>query len=119
MIGNRSEFKVLNTTPLQPASNDLATISALLETGEDESKKGFLNFNPQKSIAKSTLLVTIIPPYKRFRGSEVLVVMVSGRRLLVSGYQLLSPGNWSNAHSHLFLASDKRPVTRDSFFSSP
>jgi hypothetical protein len=62
MIGNRSEFKVLNTTPLQPASNDLATISALLETGEDESKKGFLNFNPQKSMDKSTLLATVIPP---------------------------------------------------------
>jgi hypothetical protein len=70
MIGNRSEFKVLNTTPLQPASNDLATISALLETGEDESKKGFLNFNPQKSMDKSTLLVTILPPIKKVRFAQ-------------------------------------------------
>jgi hypothetical protein len=62
MIGSRSEFRVLNTTPLQPASNDRATISALLETGDDESKKGFLNFIPQKSTDKSTLLTTIMPP---------------------------------------------------------
>jgi hypothetical protein len=62
MIGSRSEFRVLNTTPLQPASNDRATISALLETGEDESRNGFLNLTPQKSIDKSTLLTTILPP---------------------------------------------------------
>jgi hypothetical protein len=61
-IGSRSEFRVLNTTPLQPASNDRATISALLETGDDESRNGFLNFIPQKSIDKSTLFATIIPP---------------------------------------------------------
>jgi hypothetical protein len=61
-IGSRSEFKVLKTTPLHPASNDLATISALLETGEDESRKGFLNFTPQKSMDKSTWLFTTIPP---------------------------------------------------------
>jgi hypothetical protein len=62
MIGSRSEFRVLNTTPLQPASNDRATISALLETGEDESRNGFLNLIPQKSMDKSTLFVTIVPP---------------------------------------------------------
>jgi hypothetical protein len=62
MIGKRSELSVLKTTPLHPASNDLATISALLETGEDESKKGFLNFTPQKSMDKSTSLATILPP---------------------------------------------------------
>jgi hypothetical protein len=61
-IGSRSEFKVLKTTPLQPASNDLATISALLDTGEDESRKGFLNFTPQKSMDKSTLFATFMPP---------------------------------------------------------
>jgi hypothetical protein len=61
-IGSRSEFKVLNTTPLHPASNDLATISALLDTGEDESRKGFLNFTPQKSMDKSTLFATFMPP---------------------------------------------------------
>jgi hypothetical protein len=33
-----------------------------LETGDDESKKGFLNFIPQKSTDKSTLLTTIVPP---------------------------------------------------------
>jgi hypothetical protein len=70
MIGSRSEFRVLNTTPPQPASNDLATISALFETGEDESRNGFLNFTPQKSIDKSMLVTTIIPP--SFKGSEVL-----------------------------------------------
>jgi hypothetical protein len=62
MIGSRSEFRVLNTTPLQPASNDRATISALLETGDDESRKGFLNFIPQKSMDKSTLLTTVWSP---------------------------------------------------------
>jgi hypothetical protein len=62
MIGKRSEFRVLNTTPLQPASKQRATISALLETGEDESRNGFLNFTPQKSTDKSTLFATIIPP---------------------------------------------------------
>lgn len=61
-MGSRSEFSVLNTTPLHPASNDRATISALLDTGEDESRKGFLNLTPQKSIDKSTLLATMIPP---------------------------------------------------------
>jgi hypothetical protein len=61
-IGKRPEFKVLKTTPLHPASNDLATISALLETGEDESRKGFLNFTPQKSMDKSILLATMTPP---------------------------------------------------------
>jgi hypothetical protein len=61
-IGSRSEFRVLNTTPPQPASNDRATISALLETGDDESRNGFLNFTPQKSMDKSTLLTTILPP---------------------------------------------------------
>jgi hypothetical protein len=40
----------------------LATISALLETGEDESRKGFLNFTPQKSMDKSILLATFMPP---------------------------------------------------------
>jgi len=50
-IGSRSEFKVLNTTPLHPASKDCATISALLETGDDDSRKD-----------KSTLLATILPP---------------------------------------------------------
>jgi hypothetical protein len=71
-----------------------------LDTGEDESRKGFLNFTPQKSIDKSTLLATTIPPYKGFRGfglyilgSKVLVVMVSGPWLLVPGYKLLSLGN--------------------------
>jgi hypothetical protein len=84
MIGNRSEFKVLNTTPLQPASNDLATISALLETGEDESKKGFLNFNPQKSMDKSTLFVTIssLSKVQRF---EVLGSRVKNSEVLNSG----------------------------------
>jgi hypothetical protein len=62
MIGKRSEFKVLNTTPPQPASNERATISALLETGDDESRNGFLNFTPQKSTDKSMLLITILPP---------------------------------------------------------
>jgi hypothetical protein len=74
-IGNRSEFKVLNTTPLQPASNDLATISALLETGDDDNRNGFLNVKPQKSIAKSTLFATILPPHikgSEGQGSEVL-----------------------------------------------
>jgi hypothetical protein len=33
-----------------------------LETGDDESKKGFLNFIPQKSTDNSTLFATIIPP---------------------------------------------------------
>jgi hypothetical protein len=41
-MGRRSEFRVLKTTPLQPASNERATISALLETGDDDSKNGFL-----------------------------------------------------------------------------
>jgi hypothetical protein len=76
MIGSRSEFRVLNTTPPQPASNDLATISALFETGEDESRNGFLNFTPQKSIDKSMLVTTIIPP--SFKGSEVLGSPFSG-----------------------------------------
>jgi hypothetical protein len=78
MMGSRSEFKVLNTTPLHPASNDRATISALLETGEDDNRNGFLNFTPQKSIDKSTLLVTVSPPSfvslqgkLRFTGSKV------------------------------------------------
>jgi hypothetical protein len=62
MIGSRSEFRVLNTTPLQPASKDRATISALLETGDDESRNGFLNLTPQKSMDKSTLFATISPP---------------------------------------------------------
>ena len=62
MIASRSEFRVLNTTPPQPASNDLATISALFETGEDESRNGFLNFIPQKSTDRSMLLATIRPP---------------------------------------------------------
>jgi hypothetical protein len=65
MIGSRSEFRVLNTTPPQPASNDLATISALFETGEDESRNGFLNFTPQKSIDKSMLVTTIKPPFSK------------------------------------------------------
>jgi hypothetical protein len=64
-IGSRSEFKVLNTTPLQPASKDLATISALLETGDDESRNGFLNFTPQKSMDKSTWFVKMCPPLSR------------------------------------------------------
>jgi hypothetical protein len=42
-----------------------------LETGEDESRNGFLNFTPQKSTDKSTLLTTIVPP-SSFKGSEVL-----------------------------------------------
>jgi hypothetical protein len=62
MIGSRSELRVLNTTPPQPASNARATISALFETGEDESRNGFLKFTPQKSMDKSMLLATIIPP---------------------------------------------------------
>jgi hypothetical protein len=33
-----------------------------LETGEDESRNGFLNLIPQKSIDKSMLLATIVPP---------------------------------------------------------
>ncbi len=37
-IGKRPEFKVLKTTPLHPASNDLATISALLDTGDEETR---------------------------------------------------------------------------------
>jgi hypothetical protein len=57
-MGSRSEFRVLNTTPLHPASKDLATISALLDTGEEESRKGFLNFTPQKSMDRSMLLFT-------------------------------------------------------------
>jgi hypothetical protein len=42
-----------------------------LETGDDESRNGFLNFTPQKSMDKSTLFATIIPP-SSFNGSEVL-----------------------------------------------
>ncbi len=82
MIGNRSEFRVLNTTPLQPASNDRATISALLETGEDESRNGFLNLTPQKSIDKSTLLTTIIPPIPvkpEFRNTPDLIKLAEIR----------------------------------------
>jgi hypothetical protein len=52
-MGSRSEFSVLKTTPLQPASNAFSTISALLETGDEESKKGFLNLTPQKSTDRS------------------------------------------------------------------
>jgi len=61
-MGSRSEFKVLKTTPLQPASKERATISALLETGDDDSRNGFLNFMPQKSTDKSIVLVTVLPP---------------------------------------------------------
>jgi hypothetical protein len=65
MIGSRSELRVLNTTPLQPASNARATISALFETGEDESRNGFLKFTPQKFMDKSALLNTIQPPFSK------------------------------------------------------
>jgi hypothetical protein len=33
-----------------------------LETGEDESRNGFLNLTPQKSMDKSILFATIVPP---------------------------------------------------------
>jgi hypothetical protein len=65
MIGSRSEFRVLNTTPPQPASNARLTISALLETGEDESRNGLLKCTPQKFMDKSTLFATIIPPLQK------------------------------------------------------
>jgi hypothetical protein len=54
-MDKRSEFKVLYTTPDQPASKARATISALLDTGEDDNKKGFLNRRPQNSTDKSIL----------------------------------------------------------------
>jgi hypothetical protein len=61
MMGRRSEFKVLNITPDQPASKDRATISALFDTGDEDSRKGFMNFLPQNSTDKSIdLLDTII-----------------------------------------------------------
>jgi hypothetical protein len=62
MIGKRSEFRVLNTTPPQPASKALSIISALLETGDEESRKWFLNLKPQKSTDKSMLVATCFPP---------------------------------------------------------
>jgi hypothetical protein len=63
VIFNRSEFKVLKTTPDQPASKERATISALLETGEEESRKGFLKVLPQNSMERSMdRLDTIVPP---------------------------------------------------------
>ncbi|MFC1877433.1 hypothetical protein ACFL2E_09255 [Thermodesulfobacteriota bacterium] len=53
MISSRSEFSVLNITPDQPASKDRATISALLDTGDEESRKGFKNVFPQNSMDRS------------------------------------------------------------------
>jgi len=44
---------VLYATPPHPVSKALPTISALLETGDEESMKGFLNLTPQKSTDKS------------------------------------------------------------------
>ena len=48
MMGRRSELRVLKTTPLQPASKARATISALLDTGDDESRNGLLKFYSAK-----------------------------------------------------------------------
>jgi hypothetical protein len=87
MIGKRSELRVLNTTPLQPASNDRATISALLETGEEESRNGFLNFNPQKSTDKSMLLDTTLPPY--MKDSQVQCLGFRGSRFWVQSSESL------------------------------
>jgi hypothetical protein len=54
-----------------------------LETGEEESRNGFLNFNPQKSMDKSTLLTTILPPY--MQDSQVQCLGFRGSRFRVQG----------------------------------
>ena len=43
-----------------------AAMAKMLDTGEEDSKKGFLNLTPQKSIDKSTELFTGIPPIFSF-----------------------------------------------------
>ncbi len=61
-MGVVSEFRVLNTTPDHPASKDLATISAELETGDEDKRKGFLNLMPQKSMDRSISFLFMGPP---------------------------------------------------------
>jgi hypothetical protein len=61
-MGSRSEFNVLYTAPDHPRSNALLTISALFETGDEESKKGLMNVFPQNSTLRSTDLLDMMPP---------------------------------------------------------
>jgi hypothetical protein len=56
----------LYTAPDHPLSNARATISALFETGDEESRKGLINDFPQNSTERSTeLLGIMVPPYKK------------------------------------------------------